>query len=168
MNEKSEIDLLKFQKSLHSSMYDKEITVWGTLYPHQTYNGKQSICFSCGGGKTTKYSTQCINWSSIRDHLIRLAAHHTEYYASDLMYYLESIQHDLGNGEVKPEGYFFGFRDSGIDPGDFIIQQYKHSNSSNYYRAIWRVMITISQNKDVNMVLHRVEYNPYRKVERNE
>ena len=159
------IDLAKFQKSLHSTMYDKEITVYGSLKPLQIHKGNQSICFSCGHENTAKYTTKYLNWSDIQDHLIRLAAHYTDYYASDLLYYLESIQHDLENGEVKPEGYFFGFRDSGIDPGEVVIKQYKHSISSKYYRAIWRVMITIDQNMDVNMALHRVDYNPYREVE---
>lgn len=155
------IDLLKFQKdSYRSALYDIEINVSGKLSFHQSYNGKPPACLLCGGEKATRYSTQGINWSGIRDHLIRLAAHYTEYFASDLLVYLDAIERDLENGEVRPEGYFFGFRELGIDSGKWIQNQYDHSKPTGYYRAIWRVLVSIAKNREVEMSLHRVTYAP--------
>ena len=160
----SAIDLHKFQKdTCRSALYDTEISASGQLSLQPSYDGKPPACFLCGGEKATLYSTQGINWSGIRDHLIRLAAHYTEYFASDLLVYFDAIERDLENGEVRPEGYFFGFRELGIDPGKWIQNQYDHSKPTGYYRAIWRVLVSIAKNREVEMSLHRVTYRPYAK-----
>ena len=41
----------------------------------------------------------------------------------------------------------------------------KAERFSIYYRSIWRVLVTIYKNRDVEMSLHRVRYNRHRKVD---
>ena len=158
------IDMFRFEKAEPIAFFDKEVTACGDLYPHHAAYGKLPTCSSCGSETKTKYSTQCVNWSGIRDHLIRLTAHFTDFYASDLLYQLDTIQRDLENGEVKPEGYFFGFRSMGVHFGDYIALAKDHRELENTYRAIWRLTIDISSNKHVEMSLHRVSYNAWGRV----
>ena len=148
------IDIRKFVKcDNHLGLFNKELTVSGYLYP-ETNNTHHR-----------KFSTTCINWSDITDYLIRLTAHYTDSYASDLLFSLKSIEQDLENGEVAPHGYFFGFHECGVDPNEFVLMRYNHDKSREYYRAIWRVLITISDKRYVNMSLHKVEYKRYMEVD---
>ena len=163
-----EVDLRKFVKAEHHSIYDREITASGTLAirPPEMCSG-WSTCNFCGNGGSSIYSTFGINWGGIRDHLIRLAAHFTENHASDLLYDLATVERDLNRGVAKPEGYFFGFRPHGVDGNGFVALRYEPKNPNREYRAIWRLTVTIDKSygaemsRNVEMSLHRVRYNPY-------
>ena len=157
----SKVDLRKFVPGSPLSLYDREVTASGQLQLHRGYEGKSPECHLCGGPTATKFTSDYINWSGIKDHLIRLAAHYTESYASDLLVSFDVIQRDLENDEVNPEGYFFGFRELGIDHGEWIQNQYNHSKPKSYYRAIWRLTISVSDDKSVEMSLHKVDYRPH-------
>ena len=157
----TKVDLNKFTKSNHQSVLDREVTASGWLqYPHIPYD-RETPCCACGRKipLERKYTAFYINWCNIRDHLIRLTAHYTDSYGSDMLYTIETIQHDLEKGEVIPHGYYLGFRENGVDHDTYITSKYE--NDLKEYRAIWRILITISDKKEVEMSLHRVVYSPF-------
>ena len=130
------IDLRKFEKADRLSIFDEEVTACGTLVYNAINTNLRSTCKDSGEINTPKYITFGINWSHIQDHLIRLSAHYTEKFATDMLVGLEVIQRDLESGEIRPEGYFFGFRELGVDHGEWIQNNYNHSKPTSYYRAI--------------------------------
>lgn len=107
-----------------------------------------------------------INWSDIRDKLIRLTAKYTDFYASDVLISINSIKQCLDALQTHGS-WHFGFRESGVDHDNFITQKYEYELSREY-RAIWR--LTLEKVEDgycgnaLEMSLHKVWYNPYKKV----
>ena len=161
----NDTDLRKFEKAKRHSIYDKEIAVSGHLALLEHGKVNQNLCQFCCRDEKAMYSTFGINWGRIRDHLIRLAAHYTEHYASDILYDLATIERNLSEGKANPEGYFFGFRSHGIDGNGYVAIKHddaKHLGDFGEYRAIWRVMVDIASDLHVEMSLHRVEYNQHK------
>lgn len=107
-----------------------------------------------------------LNWCDIQDKLIRLTAKYTDCYASDLIISINSIQRCLENAQTHGVWYF-GFRESGVDHDSFITQKYEYELKREY-RAVWRLMLNKVDDgyttNAVEMSLHKVEYNPYKKV----
>lgn len=107
-----------------------------------------------------------LNWSDIRDKLIRLTAKYTDFYASDVLISINSIQQFLD--AIQTHGaWYFGFREGGVDHGSFITPKYEYELNREY-RAIWR--LTLYKVEDgytdnaIEMSLCKVWYNPYKKV----
>ena len=138
------VSLRKFYKAEHSSWLHSEVLVNGYLEP----------------------SSQYLNWSDIRDKLIRLAAKYTDYYASDLLYGINEIQEHLDSKIYMPE-YFFAFRENGVDSAHSL-QNCTENELELRFRAIWRITANKIEHDGIEMSLHKVNYNPYRKGDKNE
>ena len=100
-----------------------------------------------------------LNWSDIIDKLIRLSAKYTDYYASDALISINVIQKDIDAGKTKSE-YYFGFRESGVDHDEYILQADKR-NVHYYYRAVWRISVEHDiESNQITMNLQKVRYSP--------
>ena len=82
----------------------------------------------------------CINWSAIKDKLIRLAAKYTDDYASDIIIDINSVQKDIdGYGrESGNKTWLFGFRECGVDHTEYVLSTDERELDSRY-RSIWRL-----------------------------
>lgn len=99
-----------------------------------------------------------INYSSLLTKLIQEAARWCRYYASDLFIWWNSVLKDLKNGRGSAS-YLFGFRESGVDSADEIIQQYQSAGylMRERYRAIWRLDVEVNEDgRRVEMFLYEV------------
>ncbi len=81
------------------------------------------------------------NWSSHVDKLVRLAAKHTDYYASDVVISINSVENEIKNYKFEDgdKSWLFGFRDSGVDHTEWVLSS---AHVLNHYRAIWRLDIS--------------------------
>ena len=107
----------------------------------------------------TAHGYKDINWSSIQDQLIRLAAKHTENYASDILYDIRNIEDILdsdGDNDIETD-FYFGFRELGIDNASYIKAKHEHELNETY-RVIWRLQIA-REDRETSMNLHRVSYD---------
>ncbi len=99
-----------------------------------------------------------INWSDIRDKLIRLAAKNTEQYASDVIYGIAEVEKALSE---NPESgsWYFGFRECGVDYEDYIREAHPHT-VNHYYRCIWQLDLKSDPQrcKEKTLRLYRVKY----------
>ena len=86
----------------------------------------------------------------IVDALIRLTAHYTDRFGSDMVWDLLSINRELGE---KPDRIvrFFGFRDSGVDHKAFIECRYDDIENGfggielHPYRAIYKLVGNLNE-----------------------
>jgi len=98
-----------------------------------------------------------INWSDIKDKLIRLTAKLTERYASDILYDIKGIEDDLTSGNIQNKTYLIGFRENGVDGEDWICECSPEELPSRY-RTIWQVLTEVDDKDNIKMVLQRVRY----------
>lgn len=98
-----------------------------------------------------------INWSEIKDKLIRLAAKYTDSYASDILIDITSVENNL-----TPQSRMFGFRENGVDHNSYVACAYKNYSQSLYcYRSIWKLDITTDGSGRCEMKFYevRLRYN---------
>lgn len=97
------------------------------------------------------------NTSSIYSFLIKKAAKHCNYYASDLFIDLEAFDDFLKFKPMKQFNYYFGFRDNGVDHHVYIANKIFNSLCygaiENNYKEIY--MIEVDKNDEV-MNLYKV------------
>ena len=103
-----------------------------------------------------------INTSDIATKLIQTAGRYCEHYASDMLICWDNVAKALASPDVTPELMrallnktvhgtlvLFGFRESGVDHAEYILSQHKNSgNCENYYRKIYAVGISATDNSD--------------------
>jgi len=111
----------------------------------------------------------CINYSSSLSALIHEAGRWCEYHASDLFIDYSIIMDKLKSGNLESNSYLFGFRQSGVDHKEFILNTYnRHCITrcpSEYYRAIWRLDVEVGERESygsytVKLTTYRVQI-PY-------
>ena len=116
-----------------------------------------------------------INTSAIFSRLIQEAARWCEDYASDIIYDIDNVRKALegdidswgslySDGTASEEGkwtsirFRFGFRQYGVDHGTFIGSHFKQGGNKEYYRAIWRLIITADFTKSMaTATLERID-----------
>lgn len=102
-----------------------------------------------------------INYSSILTKLIQEAGRWCEYHASDLFINWNCVMRKLSDHEAVGEKFVFGFRKSGVDGIDRIIDKLNNYYSSEYYRSIWVLDIQVEETdcswgKNISMQLGRI------------
>lgn len=94
-----------------------------------------------------------INTSTILTKLIFVAGRFTEWFASDLFIWWNTIDKKLDNGTMETESFLFGFYDSGVNSAKDVIRKYTNNNVD--YRAIYRLDFEVNGN-DIKATLGRV------------
>lgn len=137
-------------------------------------DGSGAICYDLTGVNCS------YNFSSIITKLIQEAGRFCLRYASDLFIDLQEICKTIEDGTIVDSSYLFGFRESGVDGDNYIINNlYKNNYSPYLYRSIWRLDIKIEKDitideystcnyKNFTGTLYEVEYNKPDLIEKEE
>lgn len=95
-----------------------------------------------------------INTSSILTRLIQEAGRWCNCYASDLfIQWKYNIDRPLEDGTIKSTKLVFAFREFGVD-SEAAYNRTK-DNNYHYYRAVWFLDITVTDDGKIEMVLHK-------------
>lgn len=152
-------------KLLFTLMNDKLDFMKEKLNELQTEMGiKNEMIFDCSealhgtirakGHKLRVNGSYDINTSSILTKLIQDVGRLCESYASDLFIQWQyNIEQKLKDGSIQSGTEVFAIRESGIDHKEWYEL---HKDHIRYYRAVWFLDITISDDgEDIEMVLHK-------------
>ncbi len=105
------------------------------------------------GRYNTRDGCYDINTSSILTRLIQEAGRWCLFYASDLFIEWKCcVDTPLENGSMEDTRIVFAFRESGVDHE----LAYEHNKENyHYYRAVWFLDVKVSEDGEINMVLHK-------------
>lgn len=97
-------------------------------------------------GEKSESGSYEINWTGIISTLIVEAGKSCKHFASDVFYDLLRIEEQLKQGEVLEDFHLFGFRESGVDHGAYIVNKLKDSSMYGYniYDSIWGLELETS------------------------
>lgn len=118
---------------------------------------KMEKVYSEADGRWSVYSQKFdVNYSSILTKLIQEAGRWCESYASDLFIDWISLENKLENREYKGGKFMFGFRKYGVDHAEYILNQLNNGCSSDYYRSVWLLEISVEDEDKMIMKLGKV------------
>lgn len=89
-----------------------------------------------------------LNYSSILTKLIQEAGRWCEHYASDLFISWKTVEKELENAGLEDTCYYFGFRKMGVDHLPFILNRLNNGESTEIYRAIWKLEVIMGGTED--------------------
>lgn len=100
-------------------------------------------------GRLSSYThTWDINYSDILTTLIQAAGRYCERYASDLFIHWQTVERDYIQNSELENGFHaikaFGFRESGVDHLEYILNHLNNGYSTYYYRAIYTLEISVN------------------------